>query len=177
MSVSLRIVGIYYHQDDIPYTSGMTVRDVLDYARLNPVNSPEVPANLFGYTESKLIIGRDAGKPSVSAFFANYTAPIKSITSGIIRPKGQYYLEEKLAGLPSFTSWQYYVFDKPLQSGDAVYQPNSPRIESFADAVVPDGGFVTWRLVEILETPNPIPLRRMNIAGLREVREKVHGDG
>lgn len=34
MSVSLRIVGIYYNQSDIPFKENMTVMDVLNYARL-----------------------------------------------------------------------------------------------------------------------------------------------
>ena len=66
MAVSLRIVGIYYHQDNIPYTKNMTVKDVLDYAH----NKPAPNAVKFGYQPGKLKIGVNSGKASVSSFFA-----------------------------------------------------------------------------------------------------------
>ena len=82
-----------------------------------------------------------------------------SKTSGILRDKGMYYLPEDLNSKPAFTAWQYYVFDKPLQSEEATYEVNDPRIQSFDDAKVPDGGFVVWRLCKILDGPNPMPTR------------------
>ena len=115
MAVSLRIVGIYYRQDNIPHTEGMTVKDVLDYAHNNP--APNTAK--FGYQPGKLKIGVNSGKASVSSFFADYPGPVISKTSGIRRDKGMYYLPEDINSKPAFTAWQYYVFDKPLQKTSA----------------------------------------------------------
>lgn len=57
MSVSLRIVGIYYNQSDIPFKENMTVMDVLNYARTNPVEN----AKVFGFETGQLQFGSDAG--------------------------------------------------------------------------------------------------------------------
>src|SRR6056297_1196194 len=138
MTVSLRIVGIFYHQQNIPHQTDMTVMDVLNYARGNP----EPNANTFGFETGKLQIGPDAGKLSISSFYADYKSAFQSETSGFMYGAGSYYLPEDLNATPAYTVWQYYVFSEPLQGGGAVYHPNNPRVESFVDAVVPDGGFV-----------------------------------
>lgn len=158
MSVSLRIVGIYYDQDNIPYEENMTVMDVLNYARLNPAENSKV----FGFETGQLQFGADAGKPSITSFYSEYEEPFQSQTSGLMKPAGPYYLPEDISTSPSFTAWQYYVFSKPLQEGGAVYQVNKPRVESFVDAKVPDGGFVTWRLCKILGYPQPMPSNKMS---------------
>ncbi|MBO6918084.1 MAG: hypothetical protein JJ858_06615 [Rhizobiaceae bacterium] len=157
MSVSLRIVGIYYHQDKIPYKENMTVMDVLNYARENQVKN----AKVFGFETGQLQFGADAGKPSITSFYSEYEEPFQSKTSGYMKPAGPYFLPEDISTSPSFTAWQYYVFSKPLQEGGAVYQVNDPRIESFVDAKVPDGGFVTWRLCKILGSPQEMPANKM----------------
>ena len=157
MSVSLRIVGIYYSQSDIPYTENMTVMDVLNYARMNPVEN----ANFFGF-ETGQLFGQEEAKPSITSFYTEYEEPFESITSGLMKPAGPYYLPEDISTSPSFTAWQYYVFTKPLQDGGAVYQVNEPRVESFVDATVPDGGFVTWRLCKILGSPQAMPAHKMS---------------
>lgn len=163
MSVTLRIVGIYYYQSDIPYTSGMTVMDVLNYARANPVNDGSLQAQVFGFETGTLNIGQDAGEPSITSFYADYKEPFQSRTSGLMKDAGPYYLAEDTTSLPEFTAWQYYVFTKPLQDGGAVYQVNDPRVESFVNAEVPDGGFVTWRLCKILGETQAMPPNKMSL--------------
>lgn len=158
MSVSLRIVGIYYNQSDIPFKENMTVMDVLNYARMNPVEN----AKVFGFETGQLQFGSDAGKPSITSFYSDYDEPFQSETSGLMKPAGPYFLPEDISTSPSFTAWQYYVFTKPLQDGGAIYQVNEPRVESFVDAKVPDGGFVTWRLCKILGSPQPMPANKMS---------------
>ncbi|MEL6774135.1 MAG: hypothetical protein AAFP23_05190 [Pseudomonadota bacterium] len=165
MTVSLRIVGIFYHQTDIPYVADMTVADVLSAAR----QSPGGQADMFGFDEGQLMTpGPDKGKPSITSFFANYPKGVTSETSGIQYPAGEYSLGEDLQGRPAYTVWQYYVFSSPLQGGGATYIPNSPRIETFAEAKVPDDGMVVWRLCSILAGPNPVPPRlRRSLMGER----------
>ncbi|MEO0544587.1 MAG: hypothetical protein AAFY99_12285 [Pseudomonadota bacterium] len=163
MSVTIRIVGIYYYQSDIPYTSGMTVSDVLDYARANPVNDGNLQTKVFGFETGTLNIGPNAGDPSITSFYADYEQPFESRTSGLTKDAGPYYLPEDTTSLPTFTAWQYYVFTKPLQEGGAVYQVNDPRVESYVNAEVPDGGFVTWRLCKILGAPQAMPANKMSL--------------
>jgi hypothetical protein len=157
MTVTLRIVGIYYLQKDIPYKNGMTVMDLLNYARMTPAPNTKT----FGFETNSLQFGPDTGKPSISSFFAEYAEPFQSKTSLLMKDAGPYYLPEDTISTPAFTSWQYYVFDKPMQEGGAVYQKNDSRVESFVDATVPDGGFVTWRLCKILGGPDPMPPHKM----------------
>ena len=160
MSVSLRIVGNFYHQDDIPHHEGMTVANVLEYASANPVQSDTLKASRFAYEVGRLTIGPDAGKPSIRAFYAEYSEPFKSVTSGLPYDAGGYYLPENLYSQPAYTVWQFYVFTARLQEGGATYLPNETRIDSFVDAKVPDGGFVIWRLVSVLSGPNSLPMRK-----------------
>lgn len=84
MSVSLRIVGIYYNQSDIPFKENMTVMDVLNYARFNPSDN----AKVFGFETGQLQIGSDSGKPSISSFYSEYNEPFQSKTSGLMKQAG-----------------------------------------------------------------------------------------
>ena len=156
MSVTLRVVGNFYFRDDIEFKENMTVADVLNYARDNTGSGD---ADLFNFDLGKLTIGADAGKPSVTAFVARYPNGVTSRTSGVEYPEGEYYVAEDLNLRPAYTVWQYYVFNAPLQSGGA-YEPQKPRLNSFVDAPVQDGGMVVWRLVSVLANKNPVPATR-----------------
>ncbi|MEO1702402.1 MAG: hypothetical protein AAFR71_10160 [Pseudomonadota bacterium] len=162
MSVTLRVVGIYYYQSDIPYTSGMTVMDVLNYASTHPVDDGSLKAKTFSFETGTLNVGSEAGQPSITSFYADYEDAFQSRTSGLMRDAGPYYLAEDTSSSPAFTAWQYYVFTKPLQEGGAVYQVNDPRVESFVNSEVPDGGFVTWRLCKILGATQAMPPHKMS---------------
>ncbi|MEL7347258.1 MAG: hypothetical protein AAFN17_05845 [Pseudomonadota bacterium] len=166
MTVSLRIVGIFFSDDAIPFTADldtpagprMSVAAILAAARDRAAagTNTTVPANLFTFTTSQLTLGPDAGKKTISAFVARYTSGPTSVTSHITYRDGEFFLSEDLASTPSYSVWQYYVFDKPLQEG-GTYIPNSPRIQSYETAGVPDGGMVTWRLIQILAGRNEVP--------------------
>ncbi|MEM9739216.1 MAG: hypothetical protein AAF829_05050 [Pseudomonadota bacterium] len=175
MPITLRIVGLFYIQDNIPDVqpdgSPQTVESVLNYAVTNPV----APATDFGYITGQSNVVKSGavtpGVDSITAFYANYggaTGPT-SITAGITYPPGEYFLSESLVDSPQYTVWQYYVFNAALSSGTAVYQPRSPRIQSYTTATVPENGQVTWRLVEILSGPKPVPGVYRNSLGLSKV--------
>lgn len=167
MTVSLRVVGNFYNQSGITYdpktTAGgmtyMSVKDVLDAAAA----SPEPNASTFGYIAATSSI--QGGTPSVTAFYANYIDDFKSRTSKLTYPQGEYFVTESLVDNPLYSVWQYYVFDAPLDQGGAKYIPRpnpnidgvSKRVQTFAEAEVPDGGEVVWRLVTVLTGPNPLP--------------------
>jgi len=155
MAVSLRVVGIFYRRNDIPFESGMTVKSVLDAAVASP--GGPTPADKFNYVsgQSRPTAIPD-GKPSVTAFFARYATDPTSETSHAEYPEGEYFLPETLVGNPGYLVWQYYVFTADPQQG-GTYIPRKPRIQSFADATVPDGGAVVWRLVSILSGPQRVP--------------------
>ncbi|MEO1468361.1 MAG: hypothetical protein AAFV86_04855 [Pseudomonadota bacterium] len=164
MTVSLRVVGIFFRDDAIPHTPGMTVEGVLDAAssRATAGQNTAMPnANLFNFTTGTLSPAFGGGK-TISAFVARYSAQgPTSVTSDTTYRSGEFFLSENLAQTPSYTVWQYYVFTAPLSQGGA-YIPNSPRILSYENAAVPDGGMVVWRLVSVLAGRNEVPgfLRR-----------------
>lgn len=159
MAIDLRIVGIFYDRNDIPDTvadadGNTTVKAVLDYAVANRAEGTDNFKYVSGVSNPSAIPN---GKPSVTAFFANYTAPPTSQASQAIYPPGEYFLSESLVGNPAYEVWQFYVFDGKLGAGGRYQQPN-PRIKSFADVTVPAGGTVVWRLVKILSGPNKVPV-------------------
>jgi len=151
MSISLRIVGIFYKRSDIPDTGEHTVKSVLDYAVANP-ESEHLPSDNFQYITGVSVPGALGRKPSVTAFFSNYKSEVTSPTSGLPYAPGEYFLSESLVGNPSYEVWQFYVF-----GADGVPIFPNPRISSFIDVHVPDGGRVVWRLVKILSAPNRVP--------------------
>ncbi|MEM9780875.1 MAG: hypothetical protein AAF899_00225 [Pseudomonadota bacterium] len=166
MTVSLRVVGIFFRDDDIDFApdidvskeSKMSVAAVLSAARARAAagKNTSVPVDLFNFTTGQLALGPDAGKKTISAFVARYKNGPTSETSKITYRNGEFFLTEDLASTPSYAVWQYYVFDKPLQQG-GTYLPNRTRIQSYETAGVPDGGMVTWRLVKILAGRNEVP--------------------
>ncbi len=148
MGVSLRVVGIFYDQSDIPFTQGMTVKSLLDEATHNPGGE----ANNFGYLSNTDVLTNGGMKESVTAFFANYPNGVTSKTSGTVYGAGEYFLTESMVGNPRYSVWQYYVFD-----ASGTFQPNPMPLQSFATRKLNDGDKVIWRLVEILSAPNPVP--------------------
>ncbi|WP_293576613.1 hypothetical protein [Phaeobacter sp.] len=153
--ITLRIVGNYYVQSGIPFAEGMTVEQVMQYASMNP-SSNSGSASRFFYETGQLTVGADHGKPSITAIGVKYDHPVTSVTSGITREAGEYYIKEDLTPDPYFTVFQYYVFTADPQKG-GTFVPQETRIETFNEAVVPAGGYVVWRLVKILGKPNPFP--------------------
>lgn len=151
MAISLRIVGIFYNRSDIPDNGAQTVKDVLDYAVANPA-APGLPSSNFKYITGVSEPGALGRKPSVTAFFSEYEAEVISPTSQLPYAPGEYFLPESLVENPSYEVWQFYVFDP-----DGVPILPDPRISSFVDVPVPDGGRVVWRLVKILASPNTVP--------------------
>ena len=97
MSISLRIVGIFYSQDKIPYTPNMTVKDVLDYAK----SSPSSDATAFGYINNKDSLTN--GGDSVVAFAARYPNSVISETSSTVYESGDYFLSESVVGSPRYS--------------------------------------------------------------------------
>lgn len=168
MAISLRIVGILYNRDDIPNKSAQTVLSVLDDAVKNP-GAKDLPSDNFRYITSTTIPGVTE-KPSVSAFFANYKNDVKSRTSRLIYPKGEYFLSESLVENPSYAVWQFYVLNPDRTPVDL-----DPPITSFVDAKVPDDGHVIWRLVKILAAPNRVPTVYRKAFGLGDPVKAVVG--
>lgn len=172
MSISLRIVGIFYNRSDIPDRGKQTVKDVLDYAVKNS-RPPNLPSDNFKYIVSSTAAPASANaKPSVGAFFANYTDSFASPTSGLKYPRGEYFLSESLVENPSYVVWQFYVF-----SANGVPIIPNPRISSFVDVQVPDGGRVVWRLVKVLSAPNLVPTVYRTAFGLGDPKQAVVAPG
>lgn len=151
MPITLRIVGIFYNRSDVPDKGQQKVKDVLDYAVQNP-GAPNLPSNNFKYITGITEQGALSGKPSVTAFFSNYVSEVTSPTSLLPYAPGEYFLTESLVGNPSYEVWQFYVFGA---DGTPIFP--DPRLSSFTDVDVPDGGRVVWRLVKILAAPNRVP--------------------
>lgn len=166
MPISLRIVGIFYNRSDIPDRGTQTVKDVLDYVVQNP-GSANLPSNNFRYITS-ISNPSNTMKPSVTAFFSNYTKDFPSPTSGLTYSQGEYFLSESLVENPSYAVWQFYVADK-----NRVQILPNPRISSFVDVKVPDGGSVVWRLVKILSAPNRVPTVYRSAFGLGNPSQAV----
>lgn len=155
MSISLRVVGVFYNRPNFfDFTEGMTVKDLLDAAVAKENNSNAVEE--FQYYTNQAC---DSKTLSLSAFKVKYKqgAPV-SPTSGIHYPPGEYYLAEQLGNKPAYSVWQYYIFKGNLDSGNAIYVPRPAppkRLQSFKDAVIPeDNCSVVWRLVTILADNN-----------------------
>ncbi|RVU18667.1 hypothetical protein [Methylobacterium oryzihabitans] len=166
MTISLRVVGIFYDRSDIPDSGTQTVKDVLDYAVKNP-GSKDLPSDNFKYITSITDPGA-LMKPSVSAFFSNYASNFTSPTSRLTYLRGEYFLSESLVENPSYEVWQFYVFD-----ANGVPMIPTPRISSFVDVQVPDGGRVVWRLVKILAAPNRVPTVYRTAFGLGDPSQAV----
>lgn len=151
MPITLRIVGIFYNRSDIPDKGQQKVKDVLDYAVENP-GAPGLPSSNFKYISGVTEPGALGRKPSVTAFFSQYDSEVTSPTSKLPYEPGEYFLSESLVGNPNYEVWQFYIF-----GADGVPILPNPRISSFVDVDVPDGGRVVWRLVRILAAPNRVP--------------------
>lgn len=167
MPIKLRIVGILYNTD-VDLSGDCSVQQVLDAAVANP--GPVAAA--FGYTSAAAPANRN-GKLSISAFYAHYADTVKSVTSGTPYLAGEYYLEETASGQYPHSIWQYYIFDA---NGDVVgpknTRPSDPTnpgggtivYYDSADAIVPAGGSLVWRLVAIPTAPNaPSPIARSRL--------------
>ena len=146
MSMTLRIVGLFYKQTGIPYTQGMTVKDLMDAA----ANAPGPAAARFGYVAAGDLLTQ--GGASVIAFGARYPDGVTSLTSGTRYPAGEYYLAETNVSNPRYSVWQYYVRD-----ANGTFKPNPLPLQSFETRVLDEGDRVDWRRVEVLSAPNPVP--------------------
>ena len=150
MAITLRVVGTFYQNENIAVPSGSTVKDVLDYAQANPTGtSTSSSTNAFGYS-----VNMASGGSSVMSFSVTYDQCFNSITSGMAYPAGTYFLAENMQSSPVYSVWQFYV-----QDADGKPVAYNPRITFFdqPNAVVPDNGTVTWRLVNLLTGPNVAP--------------------
>ena len=142
MAVNLSVVGIFFNQSITPASGpGPYTLSSIMKAATSAAAEGQLP-NLSAFT-----YGIDANLDATS-FSATYKGQLAS-KGGKTYPAGQYYLSQNLAGRPSYTVWQYYVFGadkKPI---------NYARL-SFTDSsvTVPDGGSIVWRLVSILAGPN-----------------------
>jgi hypothetical protein len=144
MSISLRIVGIFYNNTVDLGPNGGTVKDVLDAS----VASPGVGQDFY-YQQ-----GSVEGLASPSTFLAQYGSPFTSPISGLNYPAGSYQLQENLTGYPSYTVWQYYLFDQ-----NNVFLNRGKGPIAYDTAAVFDGQSVVWRLLTILAVPTPIAPR------------------
>lgn len=153
MTIKLRIVGIYYN-NNVELGGSATVKQVVDAAVANPGANKS-----FGYVPGPRGM-QGNGSMSITAFYANYENSIISESSGLRKKSGEYYLSENLT---AGTVWQFYMFDKEgrvlslkQQPADNPTTPTGGDFDYFdsADAIVPDGGAVVWRLVKLLFEPN-----------------------
>lgn len=148
MAITLRVVGIFF-KFPIDLTGRLnpngyaSVQDVLDAAITQASSGAVNNVALFSYSS-------DGG--SVTALRAIYNESFQGPISGNTYAPGDYYLSESLGAAPAKTVWQYYVLDgngTQLSSGFSPYNSGIP--------IVPDGGSLIWRLVSILNGPNPAP--------------------
>lgn len=148
MAITLRVVGIFF-KAPIDLTGRLdpngnaSVQDILDAAIAQASSGSLNNVSFFSYSS----VGG-----SVTALRAIYNEPFLGPISGNTYAPGDYYLPESLATSPAKTVWQYYVLDgngTQLSSGFSPY--NSGK------QIVPDGGSLIWRLVSILNGPNPAP--------------------
>lgn len=140
MSISLRVVGIFY-RSDIELPGGGSVKDVLDAAK------SQITAGV-SFTYSTVTTN---GLSSPNMFRAFYEAPFTSSASQIEYPSGEYMLAEDLVARPAYSVWQYYIFD-----ADGRFINRDKGFIPFDDGVnakVEDGQSVTWRLVNVLAEP------------------------
>ena len=141
MTISLRVVGIFYRTDvDLP--GGGSVKDVLDAAQ------SQITAGT-SFTYSAVTTN---GTTSPNMFRAFYEASFKSGASGLQYPSGEYMLAEDLYSRPAYTVWQYYIFDSEGRfiNRDKGFIPFDDPVK----AKVEDGQAVTWRLVSVLAPPD-----------------------
>lgn len=150
MSISLRVVGIFYNNSVEAPTGSMSVRDLLDASMQN---SP--PGTTFTYTNVIL-----NGINSPGYFSAEYANGVVSQTSGISYPPGTYELQEILTTRPSYTVWQYYIF-----SADNVFLNRGLGIIPYDQAMVADGQSVVFRLLTIAAEPTVQAPRLMQTPG------------
>ena len=167
MTVSCRVVGIFFNATDLPYTEGMTVKDLLDQIAANP-GTGNSGASHFGYIANQDIL--TTGGSSVVAFAARYPKGVTSITSGTPYTAGNYYLSEQNVGSPRYSVWQYYVLDK-----NKAVSKNPENLQSFSTRQLKDGDEVIWRLVEILSGPNLIPRVYQNALKFGGAERSVYG--
>lgn len=173
MAVSMRVVGIFFQAKNIPYTSHMTVKDLMDVVVRNPGNYSD--ASNFGYLATVDMV--TSNEPSVVAFAARYPQGTTSRTSGTKYNAGDYYLTEGNVGNPRYSVWQYYVFNEKQVDGVSrrVVSPNPKPLQSFATREINDGDTVIWRLVEILAGPNTIPRVYQSLLGFGGGQRSVYG--
>lgn len=173
MTVSMRVVGIFFQAENIPYTSQMTVKDLMDVVVMNP--STYSDASKFGYLANVDMV--TSNEPSVVAFAARYPQGTTSRTSGIKYTAGDYYLTEANVGNPRYSVWQYYVFNEKQIDGVSrkVVSPNPEPLQSFATREINDGDTVIWRLVEILAGSNTIPRVYQRQLGFDGGQRSVYG--
>ena len=155
MTIKLRVVGIFYSVElDAKSVSGGSVQDVLDAAVKNPGSDRK-----FGYISSVGTL--EPPSLSLSTFSAVYNSPFKSKVSGIEYPKGSYVLAEDINARPSYTVWQYYVFD---EKNERVKLP-TPTAPYTTDIGIKDCYTVIWRLVSVLAGPtntSPSKLKQLH---------------
>lgn len=167
MTVSCRIVGIYFNAENLPYTQDMTVQELMDNIAKDPGLGGSGASN-FGYIANQDIL--TTGGASVVAFAARYPQGVTSLTSKTKYVAGDYYLSEQNVGAPRYSVWQYYIFDK-----DGKFEPNPKPLQSFSTRILDDGDTVIWRLVEILSGPNTVPRVYQSALGFGSAQRTVYG--
>lgn len=154
MSISLRIVGIFYRNDRIDDTAG-TVFGVLDAARSDPgATIPECDRFEFSPGDGE----------NITSFSANYRSAIASTVSDREYPPGEYFLSENLSALPAYSVWQYYIRDK---DGVDITRQRTRRdnrvglsnIKPIDQVKVLEDEAVIFRLLQILNGPAASPWR------------------
>lgn len=161
MSISLRVVGIFYRTSVDLKTGSGTVKDVLEAAQ-----SQITGGTSFNFSA----VVRPDGMESPDTFRAFYESGFMSAASGIYYPEGEYVLSENLSGSP-YTVWQYYILDKDGKfiNRDAGFVPYDDPV----NALVEDGQSVIWRLVSVLAGPTGVNPR---IAKQLRAKKKADAD-
>lgn len=156
MSITLRIVGIFFRAEidvDLNSSGDARVIEVLNAAG-NAARQGKIPnISDFRFETS------NSPKQSLISFYVNHTNEFNSLNGfNITYDAGEYFLAEDLNARPAYNVWQYYVSNAEGIPITGVRFLDDPL------AVVPDGGFLTWRLVSVLAKDNPpSPLDRSRL--------------
>lgn len=154
MAITIKVIGIFF-EAKLELDKDTPVRAVLE-AAYAAAKSGAIP-NVKGFD-----FRVDEHGHSLVAFRATYDSPFQGRKVAREYPGGEYYMAEDVSKTPAYSVWQYYVLDA---SGRSVTD-GRVRFISDPEAIVPAGGSLVWRLVSILQGPNPAPRAVSNLLAI-----------
>lgn len=164
MTIRLRIVGIFFDDNSIPFDPNDSIKEVLDKAVVRS-------AGRLVYSSDRRFDSATSTVVETIRGFRHTTGLIDPTLGGRARPAGTYELDEQVTvngASQVVRAWQYYV----IRAGAAVSNasdgasnfdvspvrpnvaPNVPGFTAFTAFKVQDGDEITWRNVSIVRTPN-----------------------